>query len=453
MSELQKQYDEKLSDAEKILDAAVAENRGLTKEEGEQHDALVAEARAIRQTIVRRDEIAKEREEILPELRSARAAAEPTVDAVENRGIESIKQRDPGHYTKRSDRSWFVDLHQAQNGNDAARRRLGEQQAHNDTLEKRDLYIGSTTGQELSPPVYLQEMFVEGRIGDPITANLCNRQPLPDAGRTLTIPKMTGNTGVGIQAEASPLTAGTETDATFDAETQSIHELLGVQDLSNFLADRSVPGADMIIARNLAKQVNAKKDYYVLVGDGTGEPQGIRGATGINAVTWTEATPTFAAGQAKVADMLQQIHSGWFEAPDALVMAPRRWAKWLSERDTDGRLQGGAAAMVVNPMAIGEAGAVAMGLAGALHGVPVYLDPHVPLTSGSGTNEDTIFAFKRDAALLYEGAVILDIDRSVNFKTSGIAVRARQYFAFFVEHAPEAFGTVSGTGLAAPTFS
>lgn len=456
MDELREQYNAKVAEAEAILDTATAEKRGLTADETAQHDALVDEARALRKLAARRDELSKERDEVMPELRAVRDAVEGGGEQRDAGGrIEKVAQRDPGHYSKRSELSWFVDFAQADRGDQRAIERMNEQRAHNDTLDKtRDLYIASTTGQELAPPLYLQDLFVEARVAAAVTANLCNNLPLPPAGRSVTVPKQTGSAAVGIQTEAATLTALTETDATFGDETQSIYEIAGVQDLSNFLVDRSTPGADMIIMRNLAKQLAAKCDYYVLHGDNTGEPQGILGATGVNAVTYTATTPTFAEGQAKVADAIQQIHSGWFETPDAIVMHPRRWAKWLTERDSDGRLQGGAAAMVINPMAVGSiASAAEGGPVGILHGVPVYLDANILTTSGAGTNQDSIFVFRRDQALLWTGDLKLEIDRSINFKTSGVAVRARQYMAFMVEHAPEAFGTVGGTGLVAPTFS
>jgi hypothetical protein len=125
----------------------------------------------------------------------------------------------------------------------------------------------------------------------------------------------------------------------------------------------------------------------------------------------------------------------------------------MSERDNDGRPLGSSGAYAVNPMAVGALGGVAQGLVGTLHGLPVYVDANISTTKGSGTNEDTVFIFCRDQALLWLGDLKLEIDRSVNFKTSGVAVRARQYAAFMVEHAPEAFATVTGTGLAAPTFA
>jgi HK97 family phage major capsid protein len=460
MEDLREQYEAKVAEAEAILDAAATEKRGLNADETKAHDGLVAEARGLRQLITRKAETAKEREEIVPELRSARAAVEGAREERAETPRVEVTHRDPGHYTKRSDLSWFVDKANAElKGDSAARQRLEETSAAvrdelaNDT-QKRDLYNAATAGQEIVPPLYLTDLFVEGRVAGAVTAGLCNQLPLPPAGRSVTVPKMTGNTGVGIQTEASPLTALTETDATTNEETQGIYEIAGVQDLSNFLVDRSTPGADMVIMRNLAKQVAAKLDYYVLHGDGSGEPQGIRGATGINAVTYTSATPTFAEAQAKLADAIQQVHAGWFESPDAIVVHPRRWAKWMSERDSDGRPLGSNAAYAVNPLAVGQIGGTPQGgPAGFVHGIPVYLDSNISTTLGAGTNEDTVYAFVRSQALLWTGALNLEIDRSVNFKTSGVAVRARQYAAFMVEHAPEAFATLSGTGLAAPTFA
>lgn len=436
-----------LDAARTIEDACAKESRAFNDEEKAKHAELIAEAKRLREAIEARRSAAEERNAILPQLE---AVAKPESE----RAHVEVALRDPGHYRKDSQRSWFVDKAMAElRGDTDARSRMIEQAAFEAEKQNRDLYIGSTTGQELSPPLYLQELFVEGRIASAVAANLCTNLPLPAAGRTVTVPKQTGNTSAAAKTEETPLSAISETDAAFGDETQGIYEVAGVQDLSNFLVERSTPGADMIIMRNLARQVAAKIDFYVLHGDNTGEPQGIRGASGINAVTYTASTPTFSEAQAKIGDMLQQIHSGWFGAADALIVHPRRWQKWATERDSDGRLLIGTAAMVSNPTAVFNGVPVAEGAVGFLHGVPVYLDSNIKTTDGTGTNEDTVFAMVREQALLWLGNLNLEIDRSVNFKTSGVAVRARQYAAFMCEHAPEAFGTVSGTGLAAPTFS
>lgn len=446
MDDLMTQRAAALDAARAIEDAAETQSRAFTDEEKTQHTEYLAEARKLREAIEARKAAADERNAILPQLE---AAAKPETE----RSNVEVTLRDPGHYRKDSTRSWFMDKASAELRNDeSARTRMLEQAAY-EAKQNRDLYIGSTTGQELSPPLYLQELFVEGRVASAVTANLCTNLPLPDAGRTVTVPKQTGNVSAAAQTEGSPLNAISETDAVFGDETQGIYEIAGVQDLSNFLVERSTPGADMIIMRNLARQVASKINYYVLEGDNTGEPQGIRGATGINAVTYTASTPTFSEAQAKIGDMLQQIHSGWFGAADALIVHPRRWQKWATERDSEGRLLIGTAATVNNPTAVFNGIPVAEGAVGFLHGVPVYLDATIGTTAGSGTNQDTVYAMVREQALLWLGNLNLEIDRSVNFKTSGVAVRARQYMAFMCEHAPEAFGTVTGTGLAAPSFS
>lgn len=449
MDDLIQQRAAALDAAREIEEAAAADKRAFSDDEKAKHGELLDEARKLREAIEARKAAADERNAILPQLE---AVAKPETERAAK--IE-VAPRDPGHYRKDGERSWFVDKANAEmRGDNEARERMREQAAYDAHTQNRDLYIGSTTGQELSPPLYLQELFVEGRVAGAVAANLCTTLPLPAAGRTVTVPKQTTNAGVGIQTEASPLTALTESDGAFGDETQGIYEVAGVQDLSNFLVERSTPGADMIIMRNLARQVAAKIDYYVLHGDGSGEPQGIIGASGVNAVTYTASTPSFSEAQAKVGDMLQQIHSGWFGAADALIVHPRRWQKWATERDNDGRLLIGSAALVSNPTAVANGGPVAEGAVGALHGVPVYLDANISTTLGNpGTNQDAVIAMVREQALLWLGNLQLEIDRSVNFKTSGVAVRARQYAAFMCEHAPEAFGTVTGTGLAAPTFA
>ena len=476
MEDLHQQRTNLQAEAQRITEAASAEQRSLTPDETERQYQISRDLTGIQQLEETRNATAADREANLDLLRAAALPDTPRSGTNQLAGrsaiggmpqrkqpdkldqifpglatrstprIDKVEARDPGHYARRSSHSWFLDLTAMHLRNDQdAQRRLLDQQAHNDT-ETRDLYIGSTTGQELSPPIYVQDLLVEARVSQGVAASIANRLPVPEFGASLTVTKQTTSVEVGVQTPASPLNALTETDAAFADETQSIYEIAGLQDMSLFLAERSHPAADSIIARNLGAQIGAKESLYMLHGSGSGQPQGIRGATGINTVTFDTNTPVFSEFQAKVAEAIYEIHLNWKEVPDAIVVHPRRLLKWFSERDTNGRLQGGAAlAMVENP--------VPGGPTAILHGVPVYLDTGVSILSGTGTNEDTVFVFDRSQALLWHSNIMIDVDRSTNFKSSGVCVRAREYMAFMVEHAPSAFATVTGSALAAPTFN
>ena len=74
MDELREQRNALLAQAEAIIDAAVAEKRGLSDEEKSEHDRTTGEAKKLRALMTQRANLAAERAEILPELR---AAAQP----------------------------------------------------------------------------------------------------------------------------------------------------------------------------------------------------------------------------------------------------------------------------------------------------------------------------------------------------------------------------------------
>lgn len=439
-----------LAEIEGIEDAARAERRELTEDEA----ATIAKGE---------ERCAELKSEI--ELRAARAerrelsGVEKLIGATEPEGAKpaagstEVRSR-PVYGADRGDLSWFVDAAKVRLSGDAEA--LTRMQQHADAerdIAKRDLYINAGNGGELAPPAYLQSLWVQGRTAGAVAASLCRNVSLDGfAGQSVTIPKITGNTGVGSQTEASPLNALTETDATTGAATESIVAKGGVQDLSGLLVRRSFPGADAVIVENLAKQVAAGIDTDILANSTT--PQSILGASSINAVTYTDASPTVPELFPKLADAVQQIHAGWYSAPTAIVVHPRRAADWMASLDSSNRPLVAPMQVAQNPLAHTDGGAIrAEGFTGiSVMGLPVYADANVPITEGSGTNEDVIFLAVWDQALLFTSSVMLDISREASFKADGVTVKAVQDFTFVCEHAPEAFATIGGTGLAAPSF-
>jgi HK97 family phage major capsid protein len=440
-----------LDEVETVEELAASEKRALTEDEKATVDARLDEVREIKATLERLAERAelREVEGVARLIGGTERAAAPAAPKVETKARPVYSAND-------SSRSWFADAasFRMHGDMDALQRMQAQHEADADKIEKRDLYINAGNGGELSPPLYLNELFVQGRIANDVAAQLATRVSLDGyQGQSVTVPKITGNTGVGVQTEASTLNALTETDATTGAATESIKAIGGVQDISGLLTRRSFPGADAVIVQNLARQVAAKKDALIL--DASSDPQSIDGASGINAVTYTASTPTFALLYAKLNDAIQQIHSGWLEAPTAIVMHPRRVADLRNALDTTNRPLVSPMDVAMNPLAhfAGDGKPVAQGFTGlSVAGLPVYADANVPTTVGAGTNQDIIYIAKWDQLILFESSVMLDVSREATFKQDGTTVRAVQDVSWVVEHAPEAFATINGTGLVAPSF-
>jgi HK97 family phage major capsid protein len=183
---------------------------------------------------------------------------------------------------------------------------------------------------------------------------------------------------------------------------------------------------------------------------------GITVLSGVNSVTYTDATPTAGELYAKFADAIQQVWTNRFAAPDLIVMHPRRWAFFLGAVDSQNRPlvlpDPDAANNLFNSLATGTTSRP-QGLVGSLMGLPVVIDPNISITLGAGTNEDIIVVTRRDDQLLFEvGAPTVAVETGVLSANLQVRIYAYGYFAFTFARYAKATSRIAGTGLATPTF-
>lgn len=455
--DLEQKRNELLEQADAIVEAAEKETRGLTEDEEQKHRELVAEAAKLRGLMEARAARDAEAAQKLPELQRALDVATGGDEdggeggkPAEKRGGHRIEEtlRDPVYHA-RGDQSYFLDVAKAEmRGDSAARERLVRADAFTrQEMLKRDLNNASdAAGGAAVVPLYLQDRFEKARLAKAITSQLTSQEAMPEKGDTITIPIQNGSAAVAALAQASPLNSLQETDATFTTATESVVEVGGVQDISNFINDRGALGAsvDSIIADHLASLLAVDEDARVLAK--------VRSGAGV-AVTYTATTGTLVGIYTKIADAIQQVHTGNLEAPTGIVVHPRRFAKWASELDSNNRPLMVPMSVAQNPLAwaSGDGTPVAQGFTGySIHGLPIYVDANVLTTSD--TNQDTAYVCDWKKQYTWLGNVMVDIDRSVMFKQSGLTIRARRYFATMVGHRDDAFATITGTGLATPSF-
>ena len=364
-------------------------------------------------------------------------------------GLTINVSKDPGHYSERSDNSWVRDRARMQlMGDQDAAKRLHENTKY--VIESRALTsTTASSGGELVPPVYLQEMFLEKREKATPILNKVTRMPLPATGASVTVPIQDGSTSAAIQADNASIS---ETDATFTHQTATVYHVAGLQKLPLQLVERSEPGADAVILANLGKQCGLQMAAKAFHGTGSSQPTGITATSGIASVSYTDASPTLAELYPKLADAIQQIHTAYHEAPSDIAMAPRRWGWALAALDSSSRplITPYAPQNNLATMAGGRQGVGAD--VGVLQGVNVFSDSNITLTNGASTNEDIIVVGDFSAAFLWTSDMpIFDISRDAGFGTGQVYVRARQYYAFAVGYAG-AFAKITGTGLVTPTF-
>lgn len=399
-----------------------------------------------------------ERAEKVAEARS-NLPVEPAVETeVEERELPRVEiTREERTYEPHKTTSWFRDVAVASVKNDRSawerlERHAGEVRVDGRNKNVRDVTSTATTGgaDAFVPPLHLVDEYAEYVRGSRVVANLIGSRPLPSGTDSITVPRIT--TGVAVAAQSAQLSNFQETDMIATPVTANVETIGGIQDVSLQALEQSAlsGGLDSLIYRELRADYDRIVDTYVINGSGSsGQFTGLLGLTGENAVTYTATTPTIAGVYSKIADVLQQIHSGRLQAADAIVMHPRRFGWLLAQTDTDSRpLVVGAGNGPSNAVAVG--GAAAEGPVATIQGVPVYLDANIPTTISS--TQDCIIALRSSDPLLFESTPVLESFRSPGSQNGYVRFRLYAYGCFLANHWPESVGHIQGAGLDAPSF-
>ena len=172
------------------------------------------------------------------------------------------------------------------------------------------------------------------------------------------------------------------------------------------------------------------------------------GVAGLNAVTYTSASPTSAGLLATIQQAIDAIHTGVYRPATAIVMRPDRWGRLLAATDSAGR-------PLVLPIAeygaynvLGrQDGITPQGVAGTLRGVPVILDASISNTQGAGANQDSIYVMRPQEVNLYESAPRAEVFQQTYAANLSILCRFYAYYGIIANRLPKAISVVSGTGL------
>jgi len=355
-------------------------------------------------------------------------------------------------YEQGNGRSYFADLATSTINQDIDARQRLERHAAEVRMdpEYRDLIRTDGNGGYFVPPLWLSDYVELARAGRP-TANLVTNLPLPPGTDSINVPKISTGTATAIQVGDG--SAPQETDLADTSVACGVKTIAGQQDMSIQLFEQSPFNFDQIVMADLAADYATKVDVQVLSGsNANGQVKGIYGASGVNAVTWTDTTPTVSELYSKLADGIQKIHTNRFQPPTVIVMHPRRWAWMLAAVDSQGR-------PLVVPNGQGPTNAIAAfgtvgseQVVGSLQGLPVVTDPSIPITDGSGTNEDTIIVMRAQDCILYESSLRTRVLPEVLSGTMQVRVQVYGYLAFTAERQPKSLTILSGSGFATPSF-
>jgi HK97 family phage major capsid protein len=315
------------------------------------------------------------------------------------------------------------------------------------SMEYRDLSRVDGSGGYAVPPAWLMNQYIELARPGRAFANVCQRQPLPGGTDSINIPKILTGTAVGVQtADNQPVTDVDLTDTFINAPVRTIS---GEQAVAIQLIDQSPIAFDDLVFRDLVAAHAAQTDQQVIGGSGAnGEVLGIQQTPGITTIAVTAVDIQHVYGA--IANAVQTIHTTRFLPPEVIVMHPRRWGWFLSLLDASDR-----------PLFLGTANApmnvagvvtdvASQQIVGSMHGLPVVTDPNIPVTQGTGNNEDPVFVVRASDLVLWEGGIRARVLPETKATTLTVLLQIYSYLAFTA--ARYAASVVEITGLTAPTF-
>lgn len=370
-------------------------------------------------------------------------------------------------YQRSGEHSFFSDMYQSRmNGDRRAQDRLEAHMNEQEQIaadEGRALSTTAGAGGQFVPPTWMNDEWVRlARAGRP-TANIVRHFDLPDGANSINIPRVATGAATAAQADNGSVQS---TDPTTDAITVPVRTVAGQVDTARQLVDRAQPGIDQILFGDLHADYATKINVQVISGSGSApNATGILNTASIEAVTYTDASPTPAELYPKIADAVyNRVGTLRLMPAEAIIMHPRRWGWLLAAVDSNGR-----PLVVPNPNAgvigFGSPAQVSQGAGvdmttnaatvpvGFMLGLPVYVDPSIPTNLGGGTNEDAIIVLRTSDAYLFEDGEPNDATYfEVLSGSLGVRFQVYGYFAFTAARYPKSIATVGGTGLVTPTF-
>ncbi len=437
------------TEARTIADAATAAGRSaLTSEEDgrvstllRDRDAAEAEVRSLDERIASTERaVADEQARDQAERDTERTGARPPTGRAQ--------VTDPEVYARGGPVSYFRDLFRAQhtNSRESIERLVQHDRACADNAEYRALTTTDGAGGEFVPPLWMVQQFIELARAGRVVADQLNGQTLPGGTDSISLPRLA--TGTAVAEQATQNTAVQNTDATTNSVTAAVATIAGQQVVAQQLLDQSPINMDDVLLADLAADYAIKADIFA-INNNAANKLGLLNVSGVNAVTYTDASPTVGELYAKVADAIQQIHTGRLMPGDKIFMHPRRWAWFLSALDTAGR-------PLVTPDSqnsiASASGVVSQGRVGVLQGLPVYVDPNIPVNLGGGTNEDRIIVVRSTDVLFYESTPKSETFRETKADQLSVLLRFYAYCAIHASRYPKSISVISGTGLVTPTF-
>jgi HK97 family phage major capsid protein len=430
---------------EATLNRAHEEARDVT-------DVEVANIQALTLEIQKLDERIEQVTDL--EVRKAKAAdlaATVDGDKVETRSAAPTRViAEEPTYHERSANQFLADALAAEYGGSYEARERIQRYQNEVRLEKRD--SGTSNFAGLVVPQYLVNQFAPLRRAGRPTADISVNAPLPGVGMSVNLGRLT--TGITSYA-ATEGTAVTESSPDDTLLTVDIRTVQSMWDLSKQASLRGVGVEDQLLGDGI-RSYHSKLDQLILNGTGSApEHRGILNTSGINGVTYTDASPTWAEFFPKLVEAVTAISSNFYGAATHIVAHPSIIGAWLRALDTTNR-------PIFGPTAGNPFNAAAtydrpdyMGGGLQILGIPVVADANMPTNLGVGENQTAVIVGDFRESYLWE-------DNSgnplfVRFEepsgTNAIRTILFGFSAYTAGKYPTAFSAITGTGLITSTWA
>lgn len=439
LSKLHETRSQKAELIDATLNRAADEARDITEIE-------LANVQALKLEIDKLDERISQMTEIEVQKRKAAelAASVDTETEVRAAAPARVKYEEPT-YHERGQNSFMADAIAAEfGGSYEARDRIARYQ-NEVRLEKRDSSTSNFAG--LVVPQYLVDQFAPlRRAGRPVL-DVSSQAALPAQGMTVNIGRLT--TGVTSYVQASENSAPTESSPDDTLLTINVNTVASMWDLSKQAVLRGAGIEDQLLG-DAVRSYHTKLDGLAVNGSGSsGEHRGILNTSGINATTYTDASPTWAEFFPKLVAAIQNISSNFYGGATHIVAHPSLIGCWLRALDTTNRpLFNATAGNPFNAPGTFDRPAYDMGGLQIL-GLPVVSDANVPTNLGTGTDETAVIVGDFRESYIWEDNGGSPLYVRFEQPDGNIAIRTVVFgfSAYTAGKYPTAFSAITGTGL------
>jgi HK97 family phage major capsid protein len=438
LRELYQNACKRVQDAADAIDALTSDDTAdaVTAAETEHTDA-VAEAERAKAAVASREAVIRSREQHTPDPVDP---AKPIADAKGALTVERVYRPDTGT-------SFYADMILAHQRDPLALERLDRNNRECAAEKRAGVNQTATSGGEFSPPLWLTEFFPLLRAGR-ATVNAIGTMPLPPQTNSINLPGITTGDSTAVQTDGG---AVSNTDLVTAAKTAQVQTIAGRAVVSYQIVDLSSPAIDGVIYQDLVASYNQSLDIAVINGN-VANAKGILNVTGVNAITYTSASPKQTS--ATVADSYWNqlifakngIDKGAFVATDFAIMHPSTWNWYLSGLDSQ-----------LRPLAVGLSGMPgfngtsladleAQGFVGFTNfGLPVVADANVPVNLGGGTNQAPTVLINRRGLDIWESAPVFKVADQTSIATLQYQLVLYGYYGV-MSRQPKMISVINGTG-------